>query len=549
MVLTEFKRKEIIKACLNENVAMLSFYAKQGIDFNSIHDDHGDTLLHLAVYHDLPKSFDKLMNLGLDLEKKSTVDGTTPLNLSVGYNDYYFFTLLQHGADINSQDAKGNTVFNKALQFDNNHNVINALLALPHLDVNTPNNDKRLPIERAEIAGDWETIHKIAAHPTFDAAFHHMSFLTTQELADYIYSKSSDADKKMIKMYQDIKKFGLQYDFDGCFSLEGLQNYPDTCWSFEGDTKHNAIFSFYASYELFYNQVVQQSDIPIWAQYSYSNIKNALDFTHHSTNAKEYLNKINAGELVIVSSGWSGHSVFFVIHNDTLYRCNRGSKSDGIHGIEKFIITKPEMVTLELIEHMINAKGSSDYLQNKMIDMLGLQFVDSIENPVQLVGNCSWTSPEAALEAAFIETFNNNAFAKYNFSLWEEFDLSTSLGHIVQHKDIFIENGVYDDLLIKALETHHNPNNIHDIERGVLILNELKNANVFSITIDENQVIAYDKFLLACDAYQQKKGVPLKVEDFMEQTIHDAIYMLQDIFTQPHLVINEFPAMAAEVFA
>jgi hypothetical protein len=216
-------------------------------------------------------------------------------------------------------------------------------------------------------------------------------------------------------------------------------------------------------------------------------VNEAVNFSANIYDPSAYYSKINHGDLVIIPSGWDGHSIVFVVHGNQLYRCNRGDMSDGIHGVEEFIISKPENLTVDLIDYMLAAEGTSKYLQFDIIDILGLQKTGEIVNPTQITGNCVWTSLETGIEASFVTTFMGQGLssdlahrlAKDSFLVWEEYDLTSTLVEVIDNKDVYIQTELYDDLLIGALGTHHDSQNEGDVQRAIMIIDELDVPIVF----------------------------------------------------------------------
>lgn len=300
-------------------------------------------------------------------------------------------------------------------------------------------------------------------------------------LEKIIKSYHANIDESILSTYHQAKVLGLKLDFDGCFKLNDLAHHEYNCFSFEGYANEVGTKDFLNSYNFFYNHVVNLSNIPSWTLDSFKHVQTALDLAATVSDPDIFLNKIKAGDLVIIPSGWDEHSISFVIHNDKLYRCNRGDQSDGIHGIEEYVITKPEYLTSALIQQMLIGEGSHHLLHLDIIKILGLQKIGEIKNPEQTTGNCVWTSLEAALEASFvdsfmqykIDSFTAHYYGKQLFHLWEEYDHFSDLSNLIESKDFFVKNEIYDDLLLKALVHHHEPNNIFDIQKGSIILSQI----------------------------------------------------------------------------
>lgn len=515
--ITQLYRDLAIQACLNQDVAALKRYQSYGVDFNLIYV-YGDSLLHVAIAYDRPLSVEALLDLGADIEIVSFMDGTTPLNFAALTNkQYYVEYFLDKGADINTRDFAGFTPLLNALATDaDTQNLITYLLKQPDIDVNIPEDSGVTPLIAAYIL-DAPCFGQILNHPNFDVTYNRL-LLEGGELTELemILEAIPGIDMEMIESYHQAKLFGFQYDFDGCFTFKGLTPHQYNCFEFEAYTNPKGISNFAQSYDVFYNEVIVNSDLPVYASFSFNMVHDALNFSAKLPSSTEYYWKIRAGELTFIPSGWDQHTIAFVIHGDKLYRCNRGVESDGIHGVEEFRITKPQGLTEDVIQKMLLAEGEPGFFQEDIISLLGLEKMGTIENPAQIVGNCTWDSLEAALEASFVSSFMSQGInsedahkmAKESFLLWEQYDLNQKLIDVIDNKEALVQYEIYDDLLIKALEHHHNPDDINDVLRGVVILEELSEPTVYQ-TFDQEigqQVYAYDhgsyKYISYMETYQ-----------------------------------------------
>lgn len=565
---------------------MLSYYKNLGVDFNKIRDKNGDSLLHLAIFEGKYKTFSTLIDFGMDLHLTSNFDGTTPLNLAITYGkELYVKKLIDSGVDINRFDADGWTPLNTALLMEDVHpKVVQLLLKTPSIDVNRPFED----LPPIFITDDLNIVQQIVKHPSFDPTYNLalLDSINEPKLENIIRLYHTNIDETILSNYHQAKMVGMKLDFDNCFEFKSLPDHGYNCFAYEGYGNEAGVKEFSSSYNHFYNHVISLSKIPSWALKSFDQVKIAFNFAASTSDPALYLKKIHANELVIIPSGWTGHSIFFVIHDNKLYRCNRGELSDEIHGIEEFIITKPEALTHNLIKDMLIAEGEPALLQVKIIDLLGLQKIGEVENPTQTVGNCVWTSMEAALEASFVDSFMEEGveaslahyYGKSIFHAWEEYDIYTELSNVIENKDMLIKNEIYDDLLLKALEQDHSPNNIFDIQKAGIILTQINepifhdafkaeigdNINIYypgfynnisymsdyqpasyydymkswtlslnSSSKEYNKAKEYYDFLVSCDEFQAKNN--LSIIDLKEVIADASIQGLENIFSSNNI--------------
>lgn len=497
--------KSVINACIAQDINALREYYKAGVNFNDIRDQYGDSLLHIAIMNDKPQSFNALLNLGMNIEVRSYYDNSTPLNMAAMADELsYVQLLLDKGANVNARTIDGSTPLTDAI-YNGCEDVAKVLLSNPKVDVNIPTNSGIPPILWAFDQDNLELADQIAHHPSFDVEYNLilLNDFETYDIKEYLLTLAPENNNlTLLDTYQVAKVFALRYEFNGCIELKDIAGHGYNCFDLDGYANRLGALAMAESFTNFYDTVVYNSTLPAFAHQTFIDVTESLLFSASVFEPEAYLSKINQGDLVIIPSGWDGHSITFVIQGDTLYRCNRGHMSDGIHGIEEFLITKPNSLTVDVLDRMIEADGNHNYLQNQLIDVLGLHKIGEIENPTQIIGNCVWTSLEAGIEASFVASFMNygvdpvtaHILAKDTFLLFEDFDLNYALKDVIEHPESLAQNEIFDDLVIYALENHHNPFSESDILKGVVILDQLDDPLVFE-TFDHfigQDLIKYD---------------------------------------------------------
>lgn len=538
---------EVIAACQREDIESLKRFAAMGVDFNTIRDYDGDGLLSVAIYYDCPKSFEFLLGSGIDIEQKGKFDKSTPLLFAAMIGELgYAQKLVEVGANINAMDKWGFTPLTNSLFYDN-RDLAKYFLMFENVDVNimadVPGLGEMTPVIYAYVLWEDEIVDKIIAHPQFDPTFTHFSWVPS-EIEELMRAHQCLPDEMLLSIFHEAKCLGLRYDFDGEFTLAqlGVHGEEPLHFEFEGYGNALSVSAAVGTFEGFLHDIIYPSHVPDWAKMVYQHTAQSLAFHAHISNPQDYLKQYYAGEALFIASGWDGHAVEVVIDQDRFYRCNRGELSDGIHGIEEFVITQPQNLTVAVFEHLLAAEGTPHFLQNEIKIQLGLEKIGEIENPEQTVGNCPWTSLEAGVEALLlthflkqgVETQTAHALAKQGFTAWERYDLAWSLDSAVEHRDLFLDNNIYDDLLFKIFENQHNAGDYAEVERGSVILNEMIKPELLSDFDDliGQYVIKYDPWSyqnIHYMAHYENKPSSLS------QTFYDWLYLdyyLADTQTQ-----------------
>ena len=519
--------KNIIDACYSENLVVLNNYYQLGIDLNNIYDNYGDGLLNISIFMDSPTLFNSFAQWGLDIESHNVYTGETPLHVAalMGYNQY-ISNLVSLGADVNSFDYTGFTPLLNAMWFME-YNTAEYLLTFDAVDVNLPSNYGLTPLILAYLDDEWQTIDSIINHPTYDATFNYLILAdkAAYDLLCYLEAQEKQGDLDIIEAFEAVKLLGLRYELDGEFSFS---NYDMLVFEFEGYGNQQGINAFNHAYQDYYDNIISHAVLPDWAGHVFATVYESIAFSAATFDAEAYLSRYLDHNPVLIPSGWDEHSIEFVLHGDRLYRCNRGYLGDEKYGIEEFIITKPENITADLIDFMLAANGSPDFLQHDLINVLGLEKVGQVETQPQLVGNCVWASLEAGFEALLITSLletgldsdSAHLLAKQNYLIWENYDLMLGLNELIQYEDILIENELYDNLLLQVLESSHDAANVYDVEKGKLILDILTEPEHYSL-FDQaigQYVNQYDLFSFQQISYMEEYETDLGNWDWLMNT-------------------------------
>lgn len=481
----------ILYHAFTENIKELEKYYNQGVNFNNIYTEFYDGILHFVIDNNKPTTFNALINWGIDVNAPCLVDGAKPLNI-VSYSGNLQFAdpLIQNGANINAQDDMGFTPLLDSLWYEQDH-VTNYFLSLDNVNVNIASFDGLSPLILSYADGKWEIVESITNHPTFDPTLNHILMLGSEldELVDYLNDKGLVGDLDILAAITEIKLLGLRYEFDGGFELNALSEYQLEPFGFEGYGNWSGIKAFARAYADYIAEVVGENKLPSWANELLLRMNDVFQHSASTKDPNDFYAKYLAGEPVLLTSGWDEHSISFVLHEDKLYRCNRGELGHDLYGVQAFLITEPENITVELFDIMLEAVGTPDYLQYDIIPLLGLVEVGGIEIPHQIVGNCVWASLEAAQQALSVSILLDMGvpwddaitITQQSHDNWKQFDLEYSLNKVIQLQDILTENQIYDDLLIRVLDEHHDANDQHEIQRGVMILNEITQPELYDV--------------------------------------------------------------------
>ena len=204
-----YKKKEAVKHITDDNNITLlcyviylndfeavKFLVDHGVDVNKL-DFAGKTPLVRAIYTAWAKGIEFLLEHGADINKQIH-NGKTPLMiaLKITWDDTIFKLILEHCADVNIKNKKGNTALHYAASTCNENTI--RLIADKVADINAQNN-------KGETA-----LHIIAGY-SFLENFEPLKLI--QMLIDNYKADSSIKDKSGSDAY-DIYRFITKLERD-----------------------------------------------------------------------------------------------------------------------------------------------------------------------------------------------------------------------------------------------------------------------------------------------------------------------------------------------
>ncbi len=161
----------------------------------------------------------------------------------------------------------------------------------------------------------------------------------------------------------------------------------------------------YARKDLINPQVLEMIDIPLSKAMWHDNAsEEKINEIHKLILDKKYPHP------VMVGSGWVWHSMWDIFWKNEwgqlfVWHCNRGADHQGKPGIVELIIGKPENITPAFLKKL-TARLDVDYEEYTSLEKIKKElfafesgYIPMLE---QSVGNCTYTSLQAAINALFI---------------------------------------------------------------------------------------------------------------------------------------------------
>ncbi|MFM8453870.1 MAG: ankyrin repeat domain-containing protein, partial [Gammaproteobacteria bacterium] len=156
-------------------------------------------------------------------------------------------------------------------------------------------------------------------------------------------------------------------------------------------------------------------------------------------------------------AGWKGHGTSIVIdkRNGLFYRCNKGSGLIEKDIIEIYTINKPRNLTHDLIEKLNKStKENQKFIQEEIITLLDLKFLEAISGKPQTVGNCAWAGLKCGLRALLMCYFSKD-IARQIYKDWSSFDKNNAFEF---YRLKYQNSSFFTEIAIRFLEIHHGSN-------------------------------------------------------------------------------------------
>lgn len=389
-------------------------------------------------------------------------------------------TLINEGYDINTTDKFGMSALEVAIS---HQQTAAALLMLNQGELL---NSGAKPLSLALKMKEDAVAQAIVYHPDFQpdvVAFRAFRWKQTNVLE---YLVQQNVDMPVTKTLLTVKMLAHRFSLDGHVNAypQGFEGDKPIRISLEGHYSQITARECYHSFAAYVDFLKQQPSPPEHFD-AYVNTLGVLAFASQpNLNGKICMQKLYEGYLhdtpstIFVPTGWTGHAVGVVIRGDLLFKCNRGLGSDGKNGIVAYKINNFHGFSESLFEKIIDAEGSSHFLQKEIDDLLGLTEVARFQATPQTVGNCAWVSAIESTHAILVAEMSAQiadpqqaaAVADSIYKNWQTFDLDNSILQLPNTFEKPHQKEMIDEVLAKLVASHHNSADDNDIRHSLYVL-------------------------------------------------------------------------------
>ncbi len=377
------------------------------------------TLADAIIAEDL-RSVENRLRMGENVNELD-IYGFTPL-IEAAIADNFEITrlLLQHGAQPNIQAVTGSTPLHWAAE-NANAEIIKLLLehgADPDAYTLSGQPVLVMPILRGQ-----SSIRQILVKGGADLLF----------AQDYINTKLLGHMYELVGMASivDPDNEYIEVDFEG-FLLEitvGL--IAESLSQFQNHFAARQLRRYAGVAQFIVSVLNRSSELIKFQQYRVDTRK-----------SKSQIDELVSQDPLLIPVGYEGHAITFIRHGNLWVKCDRREDSRLYDNIMFYRVTNPAHLNVDFMKSLIFQKKSSDFINEELDQILGLQPITELKVDAQISGNCSWANVEASIPAIFFMVMmelnqNDQAIGHYKtlavnfFQRWREWNKDRALHNCI----------------------------------------------------------------------------------------------------------------------
>lgn len=372
--------------------------------------------------------------------------------------------LLDQGADPNQQDVTGGVALQWAVE--NNNLDLCKLLLEYHANPNAynfagqpvlvmPTLRRQSPIKQLLIQG--------GADPIF--------------AQDYINTKLLGHLFELIGTANIVgpENQFIEVDFEGFFLEITLGLISDSLSQFQNHFAARRLRRYSGLSQFIVDVLDRASQLIKYQQYR-------VDISKHRSQIDALIQQ----HPILIPVGYEGHAITFISHEDIWVKCDRREDSRLFDNIMFYKVQNRQKLTDNFAKNLIYEKHTSDFINEELDQILGLQPITELKIESQISGNCSWANVEAVIPALFFLILmqlnkNSDALAYYKtlslnfFQRWREWNKDRALHFCIQsyNEGDAVRKACKAEILAAVLFQRCDINNATDLERIKSILGVL----------------------------------------------------------------------------
>ena len=417
-----------------------------------------------AILQEDTASIHQHLRYGVDVNQLDEYGFIPLIEAAIVDNSDIAKLLLQNGADPNKQDVTGGTALQWAVE--NSNQTFCELLLNQGADPNAYNFAGQ-PVLAMTILRQQSALRKLLIEAGADVVF----------AQDYINTKLLGHMFELVGTVSiiDPKNQFVDTDFEGFYLEVTLGIISESLLQFQNHFAARQLRRF-AGLSRYIVEIIQRSLRLIkFQQYR-------VDIRKHQKEIDQLITQ----EPLLIPVGYEGHAITFIKSGDIWVKCDRREDSRLYDNIMFYRIRNTQNATKELLKSLIYKKQSSQFINEDLDQILGLEPITELKVDAQISGNCSWANVEATIPALFflmlMQTSNDaqtiahfKSLAINYFYRWREWNKDRALHNCIKsfEEGDAIRKACKAEILAAILFQRCNTESRADRERIELILSLL----------------------------------------------------------------------------
>ena len=287
--------------------------------------------------------------------------------------------LLEKGANPTQPDMTGGTALHWAAE--NNNADLCRLLLKYHADPNAYTLSGQPVLVMPTLRHQIE-LKQVLIHGGADEIF----------AQDYIHTKLLGHLFELTGMATivDPKNHFVEVDFEGFFLEITIGLIADSLAQFRNHFASRPLRR-YAGLSQFIVEVMK-------------NASELIQYQQYRIDINRYQSRIDTliqQEPLIIPVGYEGHAITFIRYGDIWIKCDRREDSRLYDNIMFYRALNHEQLNNRLIKQLFYEKKTSQFINQDLHDLLGLEPMTELKIESQISGNCSWANVEAVVPSLF----------------------------------------------------------------------------------------------------------------------------------------------------
>jgi hypothetical protein len=393
--------------------------------------------------------------------------------------------LLDKGAIPNQQDVTGGTALQWATE---NNNIALTTLLLEHGANPNAYNFAGQPVLVMPMLRQQQEMKKILLQGGADLVFA-QDFINTKLLGHMFELVGT------VSIIDPQNNF-VEVDFEGFFLEVTLAIISDSLSQFQNHFAARQLRR-YSGVAQFVVEIMQRAlRLLKYQQYR-------VDIKKHSADIDALIHH----DPLLIPVGYEGHAITFIKRGSIWVKCDRREDSRLYDNIMFYKVGRPEQLTDDLIKSLIYQKQTSEFINEDLDQLLGLEPITELKVNAQISGNCTWANVEAAIPAIFFlvmmqMSHDTQATAYFKtlalnfFQRWREWNKDRALHLCIQSYEQGdpIRKASKAEILAAVLFQSCDYQNVSDTSRIETILNLLLKSPYEYILKDYLRVYYYENY-------------------------------------------------------